>query len=178
MKAVRTKAGAQISLAERGDKLWEHLMAGRPRRERILIAWGASIGLVIVLIFAVWMPLQESRTRLIRAVAVEQKNLATMEAIRRELKAITAPPETPSRGATLRAAVEVSAKKHLSPATLDVKLEGDNNLTVKLSKVRLSQLVSWVDATVQGQRIRLDFVTLRAENSMLTGELRFLVPES
>ncbi|MBK6638792.1 MAG: type II secretion system protein M [Rhodocyclaceae bacterium] len=179
--AASLKIDGQSIVMAYARKRWESAMAGRTPRERLLIGWGTSIALAIVIIFAIWLPLKESQTRLTRVVELERKNLATMLAIRRELKAPATAAvlanDSSARGSALLVTVEASARAQLNPSRLDVKLDGDSGLTIQLSNIKLSRLLGWIDSTVRGQRLRLEAATLRSDNSLLSGELRFTVAE-
>ncbi|HLA33393.1 MAG TPA: type II secretion system protein GspM [Rhodocyclaceae bacterium] len=159
---------------------WRQATAQRSPRERMILAWGGALSLVLIAIFGVVMPLQDAQRRLQRSVVVERQQLATMQAVQREMKTLSAiaKREAPPRGKALRDALDSSARLQLMPSTLELRLDGDNQVVVTLVGVNQAKLLHWIDATLQAQRLRLDAAHLRRKDAAIVAELRFSAPEA
>jgi len=155
----------------------EKLLEGRSPRERQMLVWGAAAGLLLVLVFGFWMPLQQAKLRLERSVGIERKHLAVMGAAKLELAAIENRPGQQSRPALSRPALEELARTRLVPSTLDIRLEGDQGVKIAFSGAQMPRVVEWIDELSRSQRIHVTFARLRPEGATISGEITFSGPD-
>lgn len=146
---------------------------GRSPRERQIILWGGAVSLLVILIVACWMPLQQAQSRMERSVSIERKRLAVMSAAKLEMASIENRASQQSRPALSRPAIEELVRTRLAPTTLDIRMEGDQRVKIAFSGAHLPRLIEWIDELSRAQRVHVTFARLRPEGAMISGEIQF-----
>jgi general secretion pathway protein M len=131
---------------------WEGLSS----RERLLVAGGATLTLVLLLYVIAWQPFQASHRRLRQSVAEQRVELTAMQQMAREIKQLGGssgkPPATEGRSLltlvdqTARAAGLGAALKRVTP-------QGEDRLGVQFDAVEFDKLVPWLGALERDHRI-------------------------
>ena len=135
-------------------------------RERIVIASGTVIALVMLFYAFVWMPMQRDLSHLRVNVPKTRTELVLMRAQAREVKklqAVSGP--VASAGDLLtkleRSAVERGLRRNISRMEPD----GDHAVRLALDGIRFNDLMRWLADLHQQVGVRADTATISAEAS-------------
>lgn len=133
---------------------WEGLSS----RERLLVAGGATLTLVLLLYALAWQPFQASHRRLRQSVAEQRTELAAMRQMAQEIKQLGGPngklPAT--EGRSLLTVVDQTARAAgLGAAVKRVTPQGENRLGVQFDAVEFDKLVPWLGALERNHRIAI-----------------------
>ncbi|MBS1220738.1 MAG: type secretory pathway, component PulM [Proteobacteria bacterium] len=131
---------------------WEGLSS----RERLLVAGGATLTLVLLLYVIAWQPFQASHRRLRQSVAEQRVELTAMQQMAREIKQLGGssgkPPAT--EGRSLLTLVDQTARAAgLGTAIKRVTPQGEDRLGVQFDAVEFDKLVPWLGALERDHRI-------------------------
>jgi general secretion pathway protein M len=131
---------------------WEGLSS----RERLLVAGGATLTLVLLLYVIAWQPFQASHRRLRQSVAEQRVELTAMQQMAREIKQLSGssgkPPAT--EGRSLLTLVDQTARAAgLGTAIKRVTPQGEDRLGVQFDAVEFDKLVPWLGALERDHRI-------------------------
>jgi type II secretory pathway component PulM len=155
----------------------DQALSERSPRERAILVWGVVAGLLLTLIFGLWIPLQQAQVRLERSVAVERARLAIMSSAKLELSAIENLANQSSHPPLSRPLIEEMTRAQLSPGTLDVRMDGESRIKIVFTGAQMSKLAGWMDSLSKSQRIHVTFARLRPETNAISGELHFSGPD-
>jgi general secretion pathway protein M len=131
---------------------WEGLSS----RERLLVAGGATLTLVLLLYVIAWQPFQANHRRLRQSVAEQRVELTAMQQMAREIKQLGGssgkPPAT--EGRSLLTLVDQTARAAgLGTAIKRVTPQGEDRLGVQFDAVEFDKLVPWLGALERDHRI-------------------------
>jgi len=131
---------------------WEGLSS----RERLLVAGGATLTMVLLLYVIAWQPFQTSHRRLRQSVAEQRVELTAMQQMAREIKQLGGssgkPPAT--EGRSLLTLVDQTARAAgLGTAIKRVTPQGEDRLGVQFDAVEFDKLVPWLGALERDHRI-------------------------
>ena len=131
---------------------WEGLSS----RERLLVAGGATLTMVLLLYVIAWQPFQASHRRLRQSVAEQRVELTAMQQMAREIKQLGGssgkPPAT--EGRSLLTLVDQTARAAgLGTAIKRVTPQGEDRLGVQFDAVEFDKLVPWLGALERDHRI-------------------------
>lgn len=117
-------------------------------RDQLVLQIGAGALVVILLIFAVWMPIHQHLEISQAQVATQQSLLAWMQDAAQEAKALQAQgggPQQPTSGQALFSLVDQSARQvGLANAINKVEPNGDNRVRVRLTAADFDQVMRWL----------------------------------
>ena len=133
---------------------WEGLSS----RERLLVAGGATLTLVLLLYALAWQPFQASHRRLRQSVVEQRAELAAMRQIAQEIKQLGGPNGKPpaTEGRSLLTVVDQTARAAgLGAAVKRVTPQGENRLGVQFDAVEFDKLVPWLGALERNHRIAI-----------------------
>jgi len=131
---------------------WEGLSS----RERLLVAGGATLTLVLLLYALAWQPFQASHRRLRQSVAEQRAELAVMRQMAQEIKQLSGSGSKPTttEGRSLLTLVDQTARAAgLGAALKRVTPQGENRLSVQFDAVEFDKLVPWLGALERDHRI-------------------------
>ena len=117
---------------------WESLNA----RERLLVAGGAALALVLLLYTLAWQPFQANHRRLRQSVAEQRGELISMRRMAEEIKRLSGSAGTPAAtdGRSLLTVVDQTARAaRLNTALKRVTPQGENRLGVQFEAVELER---------------------------------------
>jgi general secretion pathway protein M len=133
---------------------WESLNA----RERLLVAGGAALALVLLLYTLAWQPFQANHRRLRQSVAEQRGELMSMRWMAEEIKRLSGSAGTPAAtdGRSLLTVVDQTARAaRLNTALKRVTPQGENRLGVQFEAVEFDKLVLWLGALERDHRIAI-----------------------
>ena len=131
---------------------WEGLSS----RERLLVAGGATLTLVLLLYALAWQPFQASHRRLRQSVTEQRAELAVMRQMAQEIKQLSGSGSKPTttEGRSLLTLVDQTARAAgLGAALKRVTPQGENRLSVQFDAVEFDKLVPWLGALERDHRI-------------------------
>lgn len=131
---------------------WEGLSS----RERLLVAGGATLTLVLLLYALAWQPFQASHRRLRQNVAEQRAELAAMRQMAQEIKQLSGSGSKPAttEGRSLLTLVDQTARAAgLGAALKRVTPQGEDRLGVQFDAVEFDKLVTWLGALERDHRI-------------------------
>lgn len=131
---------------------WESLSS----RERLLVAGGATLTLVLLLYVIAWQPFQASHRRLRQSVAEQRVELTAMQQMAREIKQLGGSSGKPpaKEGRSLLTLVDQTARAAgLGTAIKRVTPQGEDRLGVQFDAVEFDKLVPWLGALERDHRI-------------------------
>ncbi|MFQ5994205.1 MAG: type II secretion system protein GspM [Acidiferrobacterales bacterium] len=145
-------------------------------RERIVIAGGTVIALVMLFYAFAWMPMQRDLSQLRVNVPKTRAELALMRVQAREVKKLQAgggPVGTAGNLLTKleRSAVERGLRQNISRMEPD----GDHAVRLALDGIRFNDLVRWLADLHQQAGVRADTATISAEASTGVVNARLLL---
>ena len=132
-------------------------------QERWIIGGGFGLLLVVVLVFYVWQPLVRDRQKLRTSLPqlrlnAEQVRLNAAEVVK--LKALPAPALMPSG---IRGVVETSAAFFKLRESLgQVNVEGDERISISMTKASFDSWIRWLGHLQEQYRIRLESCQVEA----------------
>ncbi|HLY52276.1 MAG TPA: type II secretion system protein M [Steroidobacteraceae bacterium] len=153
MSAIAKPSLGQLSAA--GLEQWLAQLSGRDRR---LLAVMAVVS-VLLLVFAVWLPLDRSVAQAQARLAKKHTNHEWMQTVAPEL---AASPQPPASGAEpLVVIVDRSAREAgLAGALAGSDPAGPGSLSLRLQKAPFDLLVAWLARLAQQSGIRVDSATI------------------
>lgn len=127
---------------------------GLAPRERLIVAGGAAILLVLVLWLAVWEPLVQRTAQLEQSVAVQEETLAWMRQAAGEIEQLRrsgGPAAAGLQGRSLLAAVDQATRAAgLNSGLKRIEPEGQNRVRVQFEGVAFDDFMRWLNG-LQGQ---------------------------
>jgi general secretion pathway protein M len=137
---------------------------GLAQRERRLVLGGAVVA-VLVLLFGVLLPLDQSVSRAQVRLAHKQSDLAWMRSVAPQL--VGAPTMTPvSSSRSLIAVVDSSAREAgLGSALTNSEPSGPTGLRIRLDKAQFDIVVGWLARLAEQHGIRVDSATVDSAGS-------------
>ena len=143
------------------DSLVSWFRAQTPRDQRVALI-GAVVALV-VLIGAIFIPLDSSVTRATARVQHKASDLAWMRAVAPQLAAAGAALPTPSSQRSLIVVIDTSARESgLGAALNSSEPSGPGMLRVRLDHARFDTLVTWLARLSQQNGIHVESATIDA----------------
>jgi len=129
-------------------------LSSMSERERRLLLGGVAL-LVVLLVFGVVMPLEQSVTKIHQRVGKKEADLAWMKTVAPEL--IGAAPPPTNAGESLVVIIERSAHEAGIASSITAnEPSGRDGISVRLEKAPFDQLVAWLARLAQQNGIRVD----------------------
>ncbi len=124
------------------------------QREQYAVLGGAAAAVVVVL-FALWLPVERRVSRLEDSVRSKQADLAWLQSVAPQLPALRNAP-APSGGQSLVALVDVVARSTGIARSVAGSQPGDDGtLSVRLEQVPFDSLITWAGELVQHHGVRV-----------------------
>ncbi|HTB67397.1 MAG TPA: type II secretion system protein M [Steroidobacteraceae bacterium] len=143
------------------DTLIAWFKAQSPRDQRV--AAGAAVILFIILIFAIFIPLDTSVSRAHARVQRKQSDLAWMRAVAPQLAAAGPAVAAPASQRSLIVVIDTSARESgLGSALNSSEPGGAGALRVRLDKAPFDTLVQWLARLSQQNGIRVEVASIDA----------------
>ena len=134
-------------------------LSNMSERERRMVFGGAVLA-VLLLIFAVLVPLDHSVSKARERINRKQADLLWMRSVEPELAA-AGPSQAPASNESLLVIVDRSARESgLGPALAGSDPSGAGGLQVRMQKASFDAMVAWLARLAQQNGIRVDGATI------------------
>ena len=127
-------------------------------RERLFIAVGGAVGILIVAWSFVWAPLRDATRDLDRAVT--GKHGALTEIRRFEAIGVALPRAAPPTGSLVLVVDQTHRAHGLGGTLARNQPEGENGIRVSFQRAPFARLLGWLDALQQGHGIAVESANL------------------
>ena len=150
------RIGVPDSVRDAATTFWNQ----REPRERRILAGGGVILLLVILYLLLWEPAFEGQRRIEKALPQMRTQLAEMEALGQEARALSAIAAAPvPHGAELQQALTTSLANHGLKAT-GMAMSGES-VQVQLDKVPFGAVAEWLQEVRQAQRMKVIDASIR-----------------
>ena len=134
----------------------------RSERERRMLVVGA-VGLVLILVFAIILPLDRSVAHAKTRLTQKRADLAYMESVAQEIRNSAVPS---SARESLILVVDRSARESgLEKSLAGSEPGGQNSLSVRLEKAPFDKLIAWLGRIAQQNGVVVDSATIEKAGS-------------
>lgn len=148
---------------------------GLPPRDRWLLV-GAGAGLLLVLYFSLWLPMQGELSRLRVSVPQGKVQLAQMRVQAMEINQLRASGRVPVSGGNLLANLEQSATANgIRGRIVRMEPDGTNGARLSLDGVHFNALISWLTNLQTQGGVRLEKATFEAQPAAGTVNARLVL---
>ena len=157
--------------------------AGLERRERMLVAGGGAVLLVLLLYTMIWEPIAGSYRALQDGVAEQKQTLVWMKQAAAELQLLQRSGSGTARGLggrSLLSVVDQSARSGgLGPAIKRIEPEGGKGVTVWLEGVAFDPMILWLGQITRTYQIETSIITIEPQGGgRVNARLRLLDPSA
>lgn len=133
-------------------------------RERVVLAGGGTLALIMLGYALFWAPLQRDLSRLREAVPRERAQLMQMRVQVREIAALRAQAPVAGNSSNLLTTLERSAQEHkLRQFITRMEPDAVNGVRVSLDAVAFSALLEWLADLQRQAGVRADTATITAQ---------------
>ncbi len=141
-------------MKEQWNEAWASFWDARDAREKILLTWGGTFLLLVLIYLTLWAPAQDGRARLNRTLQAMQQQLAQMTAQAVEARALAASGQgaIPTGGA-LQEALTASLSEHGFGAT-QVQRVGDG-VQIQLKNASFPAWTQWLNNARQQFKVQV-----------------------
>jgi general secretion pathway protein M len=141
--------------------------AGLERRERMLVAGGGAVLLVLLLYTMIWEPIAGSYRALQDGVAEQKQTLVWMQQAAAELQLLQRSGSGTARGLggrSLLSVVDQSARSGgLGPAIKRIEPEGGKGVKVWLEGVAFDPMILWLGKITRTYQIETSIITIEPQ---------------
>lgn len=136
---------------------------------KIIVGLGCLL-VIVILIFAIWLPAEQAREGAIKKYAAQFKNLQEMQSLKPLAKGVAGSSKTSVRGSLL-SLVNSSANS----AGVSIKRsqpEGDDQIRLWLEKVPFNQTIDWVNTLTVEYGLSIGSATIEPRKTSGTVDMK------
>ena len=138
-------------------------------RERLIVAAGAGVLLVLVLWLGVWEPLAQRTQQLEQSVTVQEETLAWMQQAAAEIEQLRrsgGPAATGLQGRSLLAVVDQATRAAgLSGGLKRIEPEGADRVRVQFERIAFDDFMRWLDGLQRQYGVFTQSITVEREEA-------------